>query len=279
MLNLNKFIVGMVREYFPGIRALIAIGMCGLAVSGASARTLDEIIKSNSFSICAAPDDLPFSARNSVMPGFYIEIARKISNALGVELNVEWIPSREQIRQAKCDAVMGAAAPDGVDKLAGGDEKAIKPKIFTAPYMTAAALLVVPAGRQEVASVGDLKKMHVAVPSGSVIHKFLNDNGVPVWVRFRNDSEIIDAVMSAHADAGVVSESRFGWYLKSNQKSALMASHKVFDDPALKYKVAIGLRHANIETATRINEILRILTMEGMISEILEKYGIKFAQS
>lgn len=279
MLHLNNFIIGMVRDYFLGIRILIAIGTCCLGISGASARTLDEIIKSNSFSICAAPDDLPFSAKNSVTPGFYIEIAQKISNALGVELNVEWIPSREQIRQTKCDAVMGAAAPDGVDKLAGMDEKAIKPKIFTVPYMTAAALLVMPAGHQEVNSVGDLKKLHVAVPSGSVIHKLLNDNGVSVWVRFRNDAEIIDAVMSAQADAGVVSQSRFGWYLKSNPKSTLMASNKVFDDPALKYKVAIGLRHANIETAIRINEILRILAMKGMISEILEKYGVKIAQS
>jgi polar amino acid transport system substrate-binding protein len=276
MLHIDNLIARAVRKSLLGIRILIVIVTCCLGISNACARTLDEITKSNSFSICASPDDLPYSAKNSATPGFYIEIAQKISDALGVELNVEWIPSREQIRNTKCDAVMGTAAPDEVDKLTGIEKTTIKARILTVPYMTAAVLLVMPAGHQEVRTIGDLKNLHVAVPSGSVIHKLLNDNGVPVWVRFRNDTEIIDAVLSGSADAGVVSQAGFGWYLKNNPKTTLIAIDKAFDDPALQYKVAIGLRRTNIEAVTRINEILKTLTMEGVISEILGKYGIKF---
>lgn len=278
MRFLDSFFIHALRCSLWGIRLFVVLAMCGIGISNASARTLDEIVKSNSFSICASPDDLPFSAKSSSSQGFYIDIARKISDALGVELQIDWIPSREQIRYTKCDAVMGAAAINDVNKRAETDKKAIKPRLLTIPYMTAVTQLVMPAGHQEVRSIGDLKKMHVAVPSGAVVHKLLNDNEVPVWVRFRNDPEIINAVLSGQADAGVVTQSAFSWHLKNNPKTNLIASNKVFDDPALQYKVAIGLRRTNIETVDRINEILSKLMKEGDISEILGKYGMTFVQ-
>lgn len=278
MRSLDSFFIHTLHRSLWGIRLFVMLAMCGIGISNASARTLDEIIKSNSFSICASPDDLPFSAKSSSSQGFYIDIARKISDELGVELQVDWIPSREQIRYTKCDAVMGAAAINDVNKRAETDRKAIKPRLLTIPYMTAAMQLVMPAGHQEVRSIGDLKKMHVAVPSGSIVHKLLNDNEVSVWVRFRNDPEIINAVLSGQADAGVVTQAALGWYLKNNPKANLIASDKVFDDPALQYKVAIGLRRTNIETVDRINEILSRLMKDGAISEILGKYGITFVQ-
>jgi hypothetical protein len=113
--------------------ALLCFGAACLGMSSAAARTLDDIITSHHFSICASPDELPFSAKSAANPGFYLEIARKISDALGVDLNVDWIPTREQIRYTQCDAVMGAVADDQVGNLAGIDNKAIKARILTVP--------------------------------------------------------------------------------------------------------------------------------------------------
>lgn len=274
----NNLYARLVSKFLSGTRLLIFIGTCCLGMSNASARTLDEIKKSNSFTICASPEDLPFSAKDAATPGFYIEIAQKISAALGVELKIDWIPSREQIRHTTCDAVMGAAAADEVVKFDETEKKAIRARILTVPYMTATVVLAMPAGHKEVRTIDDLNKLHVAVPSGSVIHKLLIDNGVPVWVRFRSDTEIMEAVLSGHADAGVVSQSRFGWYLKSKPQTSLVASDRVFDNPDLQYKVAIGLRRTNFETVTRINEILKRMMMEGEMAEILGKYGVKFVQ-
>jgi polar amino acid transport system substrate-binding protein len=263
------------RHVVIAIYIFIVFGAGVLSSSSASARTLDEITDAHSFSICASPDDLPFSSSSATMQGIYIEIARKVADALGVELTVDWVRSREQIRFTKCDAVIGSAALEDADTLAGIEKKTIKPKILTMPYMTAVAVLVLPSRHQEVRSIADLTPLHVAVPSGSVIHKMLNDHGVPVWVRFRNDAEIIDAILSGQADAGVVSQAGFGWYLKNHPEAALIAREEVLADPALQYKVAIGLRRTNIETVTRVNAILKTLMNEGVIPEILNRYGIK----
>lgn len=256
---------------------LIFFGASCLGISYASARTLDEIIQSHSFSICASQEDLPFSAKNSSIPGFYIEIAQKIADSLGVELKVDWIPSREQIRYTKCDAVMGEATFDNGNSLVGIEKKTIKPKILTIPYMMVSSVLVLPNRNHEIHSMGDLKNLHVAVPSGSISHKLLNDSGVPVWVRFRNDVEIIDAVLSGQADAGVVSQVGLGWYRTNNPHTDLTVISNVLTDPELQFKVAIGLRRTNVETVTRVNEILRKLMNDGVIPEILRKYGTKFA--
>lgn len=256
--------------------ALIFFGASCVGISQPSARTLDEILQSRSFSVCASPEDLPFSARGSATPGFYIEIAQKISDALGVELKVDWIPSREQIRYTKCDAVMGEAAPDSGNSLAGMDKNAIKPKILTIPYMTVSSLLILPRRNHEIRAMSDLRNLHVAVPSGSIAHKLLNDSGVPVWVRFHNDAEIIDAIASGQADAGIVSQPGFGWYRTNTPNTDLTAVNNLPTGTELQFKVAMGLRRTNVEMVTRINEILRDLMNDGAIPEILGRYGSKF---
>jgi polar amino acid transport system substrate-binding protein len=255
---------------------LLCFGIACLGISSASARTLDDIIASHHFSICASQDELPFSAKSAANPGFYLDIARKISDSLGVDLKVDWIPTREQIRYTQCDAVMGAVAGDEASNLAGIDKKAIKARILTIPYMTVPTLLVLPNRRHDIHSMDDLKSLNVAVASGSVMHKLLNDNGIPVWVRFRNDAEIIDAVESGQADAGVVSQPGFGWYRQNNPHTGLIGFANVFGDPARPFKVAIGLRRTNVETVSRINEILGKMMADGGIAEILGRYGIQF---
>lgn len=256
---------------------LIFFGVSCLGISYASARTLDEIIQSHSFSICASPEDLPFSEKNSTTPGFYIEIARKVADSLGVELKVDWIPSREQIRFTKCDAVMGEAAFDNENSLADIAKNTIKPKILTIPYMMVSSLLILSNRNHEIHAMSDLRNLHVAVPSGSTSHKLLNDSGVPVLVRFRNDSEIIDAIVAGQADAGIVSQVGFGWY-RTNTPNTDLTINNILTGSEFQFKVAMGLRRTNVETVTRINGILRHLINEGVIPEILGRYGTKFVQ-
>lgn len=232
---------------------------------------------SGSLSICASDNELPYSGKSAAAPGLYLDIARKIADALGVDLKVDWIASREQIRFTTCDAVMGAVAADDGSAGAGADMNAIRPRILTIPYMKVTTLLVQPKRMPAIASMDELKTLHVAVPSGSVAHQLLNDQGVPVWVRFRNDAEIIDAVGSGQADAGVVSQVGFGWYRKNNPDTALAGLDKVLTDPALAFNVAIGMRRTNLATVKRIDAILRQLIDDGTISGILGKYGIESA--
>jgi polar amino acid transport system substrate-binding protein len=250
------------------------LGACTLCATTAAARPLDEMMASHRFSVCAADNALPYSSRDRAMPGFYLDLAHAIAQALGLELHVDWIASSEQIRFTSCDAVMAAPASD--DGVAGdsGDLNKLRPRLLTAPYMAVSTLVVLPGQPAEGVSLAALRRRHVAVPSGSVAHQVLNEAGVPVWVRFRNDADILEAVKNGQADAGVVSQIGFGWYRKNNPGTTLAGVDNVLNAPGLRFNVAIALRRTNLATVHRIDAIMRQLRDDGTIATILQKYGI-----
>jgi polar amino acid transport system substrate-binding protein len=252
------------------------LGACALWSGTAGARPLDEMIASHHFSVCAADNALPYSRNDADTPGFYLEIAAEIAKALGLELEVVWLASSEQIRFTACDAVMAAPAPaEGREReREDGDQDKLRPRLLTMPYMQVNTLLVYPRQPAGTPSIAALRRGHVAVPSGSVAHQLLNEAGVPVWVRFRNDAEILEAVRAGQADAGVVSQIGYGWYRRNNPASALVGVADVLEAPGLRFDVAIALRRTNLATLRRIDAIIRQLRDDGVIPAILAKYGI-----
>lgn len=251
------------------------LGACALWSGTAGARPLDEMIASHHFSVCAADNALPYSSRTGGgTPGFYLEIAAEIAKALGLELEVVWLASSEQIRFTACDAVMAAPASVEEHERDDGDQNRLRPRLLTIPYMQVNTLLVYPRQPAETPSMAALRHGHVAVPSGSVAHQVLNEAGVPVWVRFHNDAEILEAVRGGQADAGVVSQIGYGWYRRNDPTSTLVGVADVLEAPGLRFDVAIALRRTNLATLRRIDAIVRKLRDDGVIPAILTKYGI-----
>lgn len=256
--------------------SLLGAGALCTGAGSAAARPLDEMIASQRFSVCASDDALPYSSRDSAAPGFYLELARAIARELGLELHVDWIASSEQIRFTSCDAIMAVPASDEEPATEGVNPTAPRPRLLTMPYMMVSTLLVLPGPSANGVAAAALQRMHVAVPSGSVAHQLLNDRGVPVWVRFHNDAEILDAVSSGQADAGMVSQIGFGWYRKNHPATALVGLDKAVSGPGLRFNVAIALRRTNLATQQRVNAVLRKLRDDGSVAAILAKYGIDY---
>jgi polar amino acid transport system substrate-binding protein len=252
------------------------LGACTLCAGTAAARPLDEMMASHRFSVCAADNALPYSSRDGAMPGFYLELARAIAQALGLELQVDWIASSEQIRFTSCDAVMAVPASDDGAASDSGDINRLRPRLLTMPYMAVSTLLVLRGQPADGLTLAALQRSHVAVPSGSVAHQLLNEAGVPVWVRFRNDAEILDAVKNGQADAGVVSQIGFGWYRKNHPQTALAGVDNVLHAPGMRFNVAIALRRTNLATVRGIDAIVRQLRDDGTIAATMQKYGIAF---
>lgn len=255
---------------------LLLLAACTLLAGSATARPPDEMMASHHFSVCAADNALPYSSKDGAMPGFYLDLAHAIAQGLGLELRVEWIASSEQIRFTSCDAVMAVPAPDDGAAADSGDLHRLRPRRLTTPYMAVSTLLVLPGRPADDVTLETLRRGHVAVPSGSVAHQVLNEAGVPVWVRFHNDGEILDAVRNGQADAGVVSQIGYGWYRKNHPQTALTGVDHVLHAPGLRFNVAIALRHTDLATVRKIDAILRQLRDDGIIAAILQKYGIGF---
>ena len=47
--------------------------------------------------LCADPSNLPFSSQNAQEPGFEVELARAIAEALGAEMSVHWFPTAREV--------------------------------------------------------------------------------------------------------------------------------------------------------------------------------------
>jgi polar amino acid transport system substrate-binding protein len=234
----------------------------------AQARTLPEMAASNGFVICAAPDDMPFSRRDGTPAGLYVDLGRLVASDLGLPLGVRWIPRRELARRVGCDAIMGTA----VVKAADPDHITSWRNVPTIPWMRAGAV-VVDAGRAPVATLDALRTGHVAVPSGSWAHRWLDAHGVPVWVRFRTDPEIIDAVVRGDADAGVVSDLAAGWYRQQAGAANLRVLDTLLDPDEFGFDVAIDLLDTDAATLARVNAIVRARLADGAIAAIGMRYG------
>ena len=75
----------------------------------APAGTLDDMRKAGHLEICAAPDALPYSSRDSGPPGLQLELGERIARELGLGFRVTWIKSKEYAGRIHCDAFMSAA--------------------------------------------------------------------------------------------------------------------------------------------------------------------------
>ena len=234
--------------------------------AAAQARTLPEMAASNEFVICAAPDDMPFSRRDGTPAGLYVDLGRLVASDLGLTLGVRWIPRRELARRVGCDAIMGAAVVKASDPVTSWRN------VLTVPWMRAGAV-VVDTGRGPVATLDSLRTGHVAVPSGSWAHRWLDARGVPVWVRFRTDPEIIAAVVRGDADAGIVSDVAAGWYRQQAGAAHLRVLDTLLDPDEFGFDVAIDLLDTDAATLARVNGIVRARLADGAIAAIGMRYG------
>src|ERR1700738_3282531 len=88
------------------------------AVSGA-ARTLAEVQARGVISMCANPDSLPHASNKPNTPGFQVEIGRALANALGLQLQVDWIVARMRASLVDCDILLDTIAHPEAQRAPG----------------------------------------------------------------------------------------------------------------------------------------------------------------
>jgi polar amino acid transport system substrate-binding protein len=231
----------------------------------AEARSLDEIIRTHTFDLCAVRENMPFSADESPARGALVDLGAAVAQRLGVESKISWLFSAEYARKTDCDAIPAVAAIPDDDPLR-----------LTIPYLKVRTVLVVRSGHRAVASVDDLRSDTVAVLAESWARHLLNMAHLNLKVAFLQSGEILAAVANGDVDAGVVTLPYFEWYHHEHPESDLRAEDRYVIDPSLDYVAAFGLRHADIETVKTFNQILTALIADGSISRIFALYGMRY---
>lgn len=251
------------------------LALAATQLSPVSAGTLEDMRAKNSLELCAHPDALPYSSAGAGQPGFYVDLAGAMATALGLPLKVTWITTRPNARFTDCDALAGVVVREHGDEVGAPGAKA-PPLLRTGPYMVNHSVLVTRRAEAEVATLDSLRRLHVAVPSGSWAHVLLTRAEIPVLVRFLDDEQIIAAVMDGRSDAGIVSAVGLGWYQRTHPGVTVTATALPIADFNLDLDIGIGLRHADYATLQRANTILSSMKEDGTIAAILKQYGISY---
>jgi polar amino acid transport system substrate-binding protein len=246
--------------------------MCVIAAAmalttSASARTLAEIQARGAVSLCANPDALPYASIQPDKPGFQIEIARALANALGVKLQLDWIVPRMRAGLVDCDMLLDTIVdPD----LARGPIK------VSHAYQRSGVALALPPGGESIQRFSDIAPgKRVGVMVNSVASKLLNQRGI-YTVPYAFESEMIADLAKGSLDACAVSPATIAYYVHAHPGSGLRYAHAYDAEPELAWTVAVGLRRSDNALVNAVNDALDRLIRDGTLARIYANYGVDY---
>ena len=249
------------------VAALAGLLGVALACSAASARPLEVIRDRGVLSLCAHANSLPFASKTQDPPGFQIELARALAEALGVSLHVEWVVSGIQFRVADCDIVL--------DTIAVPEAQAERRLQLSKPYQRSGVGLAVRPGAQGVNGFGDLNGRRVAVVGRSLAAMLLGQRGVQLTF-YGYEEDMIEAVAHGEVEAAAVSPASVGYFNLRHPDTKLRFVHAYDAEPELRWNLAVGLRRADPPLREAIDAALDKLAADGTVARIYARYGIEY---
>ncbi len=249
------------------MRLLVAMMLFGMLVSTTHARTLAEVKARGVVSVCANPDALPYAHNGSDQPGFQIEIARTIAEALRVGLQVDWIVARMRAGLVDCDMLLDTIVdPD----LSRGPVK------LTRAYQRSGVALALRRGNDGVARFADLKPgTRIGVMVNSLASKLLNERGLAT-VPYAFESDMLADLASGSIDACAVSPASIAYYIHLQPDAGLRYTHAYDDEPQLAWTVAVGLRRTDDALVDAVNAALERMSADGTLARIYARYGVAY---
>jgi ABC-type amino acid transport substrate-binding protein len=222
--------------------------------------------------LCADPSNLPFSSADDAgAPGFEVEIARAIAEAVGADLAVHWFPAgREtlalrQLEGGRCDLFMG------LPLTARFIED--KPRlIFTAPYYVMRHVIVSPS-RGAVRAVDDLVGKRVGVQAMTLSDQFVHERGYRRTV-YVSPAATFAALAAGEVDAVVMASPLAGWFVTQHPGFRATEIH----DPARDLRIGAAVRTTDPELKEAVDRAIEALQSKRL-PDILARYGLTFAQA
>jgi ABC-type amino acid transport substrate-binding protein len=216
--------------------------------------------------LCADPANLPFSARDDRPPGFEIEVARALAQALGAELTVHWVPTAREIVALRqlydggCDVFMGLPVTP-----AFRDDK---PRLqFSVPYYVMRQVVVSPAVGG-VAGVDHLRGKVVGVQAMTLGDQLVYERGYSRKV-YRNADELFTALTRSEVDAAVIDSPLGGWFV--TRQPGFRVVEVV--DAARDVPIGAAVRKTDLALKDELDGAIRKLETTTLPA-ILTRYGI-----
>ncbi len=254
----------MLKKLLLGMAALVGVAAM-VAPSGASARTLDEVIKSGTIKVGVNPTFPPlgkFDEKNEIV-GFDVDFATEIAKMLGVKLEIVQVGSPDRIpfvTAGKIDFVMGA--------MTRNPERA-KVIDFTVPVHTEVFGVLTTEGKP-FKTWKDLDKPEVTLIQvrGSTPVKFIEDNLKNAKVTLLdNYPDAIRALAQGRGDAIIDVVDFLGEHMNKHK-----VSWKVLDAPVDIYYCSLGVAKNSTGLKDWLNVAIFELHRRGKIDEMWKKW-------
>lgn len=216
--------------------------------------------------VCFPQSDMPRSDRHS-MSGFDIDVTRLVARELSKTFVPVWMPPPErteievsdvsytQLISGECDLQLSIP---GQEAIAGFDVLRL-----TAPYYGTAFELIPAQGSHDLANWQGTK---IAVRANTVAHVVVDRYGLP-WTMKRNTDEIIAAVASGEAEAGLV----WGPDLAPSQTKP----NTSFETPsALKWNQHMAVKASDRALIENINSLMSERKIADEILALMARHHI-----
>ena len=240
-----------------------------LSAPPVAARTLAEVQARGVISMCANPDSLPHSSNKPDTPGFQIEIGRALANALGLQLQVDWIVARMRAGLVDCDMLLDTIADPEAQRA---------PVKLSKPYQRSGVALALRAGSGAVQGFQDIAPdQRVGVMVSSLASMLLNQRGMRT-VPYAFESDMVIDLAKGELDACAVSPASVAYYIHTHPDSGLRYVHAYDAEPELRWNLSIGLRRSDDALLDAVNSALDNLIHDGTLARIYAYYGVDYRQ-
>ncbi|TFD05110.1 transporter substrate-binding domain-containing protein [Cryobacterium sp. TMT1-66-1] len=232
--------------------------------TAAGASQLDKVIKSGTVRVAVLPDYPPWSVQtpDGDFEGYDIDIAEKLAEALGVELELVSTDGTSRLPLLKSDRV-----DVNISEWTATDERA-KEAGFTIPYVAHGAGVMFNTANP-IASYDDLAGKTVSVARGSTNDSIMTKNFPDTKVeRFETIADAMAALQAGKVDALVEGSSTVA------QMAADDANYAVVDEPVLfPSLVSMGALKEDQVWINYLNNFIRNLNASGTNQELFQKWG------
>lgn len=213
----------------------------------------------------AAFPPFEYLGSNGETAGVDVEIAQKIAERLGVELEVV---------DMDFNGIVAALASGKGHIAAAGmtvSEERLKSVDFSVNYVTSAQYMIVPATNTDILTSEDLKGKKVGVQEGTTGDLYASgdwdgDFGVSEVLRFSNAIEASTALMNGKCDLVIVDEMPAKAIVAQNEGVL-----KLVDEPLTLEDYAIAMRKGS-DLKDIINEELQKMIDDGTVEALILKH-------
>lgn len=248
------------RSLLTGMLTLVGTSLIGRA----HASTLDSVRQQGFMRIATTGANAPYSFLDAdgTLTGFDIEWSRLICKGLGIEPRfsyLSWSGILPGLMAGQYDAVMSAVRVTPERKASF---------VFSDPYCTDSAAVIVRADNTSIHEVEDLHGLTIGVASGSILEDVAHNQAKPGTLRsYPGLPDIIMDVMSGRLDAGIVGRGGAQYAIRQQQVPLKLVGREI--DP---HPLAMILPSGSETLAAAVSEQIHARQADGQAKSLSDHW-------